>query len=133
MSVNKCTIDLEKRQLEVDEKWLTLTVKEKENSPDLIQHSKVQIQSTIKVPAFSELEIMVNRIDIDTEGTWVVESCRASKSEILVACAVVRPGSAGFPKRVWLRNHCFQGSYNCVFLIQQWPLNLNKKKEIYQQ
>ena len=43
LSVNKCTIDLEKRQLEVDEKWLTLTVKEKENSPDLIQHSKVQM------------------------------------------------------------------------------------------
>ena len=86
-------------------------MKEKENSPDLIQHSKVQIQSTIKVPAFSELEIMVNRIDIDTEGTWVVEGCRAPKSEILVACAVVqRPGSAGFPKRVWQRNHCFQGS-----------------------
>ena len=77
---------------------------------------------------------MVNRIDIDTEGTWVVEGCRASKSEILVACAVVqRPGSAGFPKHVWQRNHCLQGSYNCVFLIQQWPLNQNNKKEIYQQ
>ena len=55
----------------------------------LIQHSKVQIQSTIKVLPFSELEMMVT-IDKVTEGTWVVEGCRAPKSEILVACAVVR-------------------------------------------
>ena len=45
-------------------------------------------------------------IDKVTEGTWVVEDCRAPKSEILVACAVVHPGSSGFPKRVWQRNHC---------------------------
>ena len=100
MSLNKSTIDFEKRQLEVDEKWLTLTVKEKENSPDIIQHSKVQIQSSIKVPTFSGLEIMVNTIDKVTEGTWVVEGCRVPKSEILVACAVVCPGSAGCSMRV---------------------------------
>ena len=97
LSANKFTVDLEKRQLEVDEKWLTLTVNQKENSPDLIQHSKVLILSTTKVLAFSEFENMVNTIDKVTEGTWVVEGCRAPKSEILVACAVVRPGSAGFP------------------------------------
>ena len=74
-------------------------MKDKKNSPDLIQHSKVQIQSTIKVPAFSELEIMVNTVDKVTEGTWVVEGCRAPKSEILIACAVMRPESAGFPMR----------------------------------
>ena len=43
---------------------------------------------------------MVNTIDKVTEGTRVVEGCRAPKSEILVACAVVHPGSAGFPMRV---------------------------------
>ena len=43
---------------------------------------------------------MVNTIDKVTEGTWVVEGCRAPKSEILVAFAVVHPESAGFPMRV---------------------------------
>ena len=100
LSANKCTVDLERRQLEVAEKWLALTVKEKKNSQDPIQHSKVQIQSTIKVPAFSEMEIMVNTIEKVTEGTWIVEGCMTPKSQILVSCAVVCPGSAGFPMRV---------------------------------
>lgn len=72
----------------------------KKNSPHPIQHSKVQIQSTIKMLAFSEIEIMVNTIDKVTEGTWVVEGGRTLKSQILVFCAVVCPGSAGFPMRI---------------------------------
>ena len=53
---------------------------------------------------------MVNTIDKVIEGTWVVEGCRAPKSEVLVAYAVVRPGSAGFPhachEPYWRKDHC---------------------------
>ena len=39
---------------------------------------------------------MLNTIDKVTEGTWVV------KGQVLIACAVVCPGSAGFP--MWVMN-----------------------------
>ena len=60
-----------------------------------LTESSVAFRESIRIPAFSEVEVMAESGEVLSEGVWLLERLREQDLPVLVAGAVVTPVTAG--------------------------------------
>ena len=95
---HSCIIDVRDRKLHLSNLGVSVPLlgADDHDTHDCID---VHLVETIQVPAYSEMEVM-GKPQVPVFGTWLVERHRSQRIPVMVANAVVSPGSAGIPVRL---------------------------------
>jgi len=99
LSKNSCTIDVGRNLVHFGERGMTLSLNSGPGDQQVALVS-VMLDARLKVPARSEIEVMVKAPKAVTEGSWIVEGCGEKQKALLVARSIVCPGQQEVPIRL---------------------------------
>ena len=102
---NGCSIDLSKNLIRFQERGITLSLGS-ESGDNQVAFVSVMLNSNLKLPARSEIEVMAGVPKAATTGSsWVVEGTGEERNALLVARSIVSPEEKEIPIRLMnLRN-----------------------------
>ena len=92
MEINQCVVNAGQKTLYL--KGLGVPM-QTAPSASCITQSSVALQESIRVPAFSEMEVMAESREVLAEGVWLLEKLQERGLPVLVAGAVVMPVRGG--------------------------------------
>lgn len=97
---NDCTINIAERKLYISNNRVSVSLGEADSSGTSADPLNVHLVETVRVPAFSEMEVMGKPQQSSAAGTWLLEGIHTQRVPVIVANAIVTPGDAGIPVRV---------------------------------
>ena len=99
LEANRCTLEMANKILRFPDRGVSVRFEESPSEPHILQ-ARVVLGETLKIPPFSEMEVMA-KVKGDVEkGTWLLEECTSRGLPIRVARAVVNPVSSTVPLRL---------------------------------
>ena len=99
LEANRCVLEMTSKTLRFPDREISVGFQETSPEPHILQ-ARVTLGETLRIPPFSEMEVMAKvRSDIG-EGTWLLEECASKSLPIHVARAVVNPKSSTVPVRL---------------------------------
>ena len=92
MEINQCVVNAGQKTLHLKALGVPM-----QTAPSAlcITQSSVALQESIRVPAFSEMEVMAESREVLAEGIWPLEKLQERDLPVLVAGAVVMPVRGG--------------------------------------
>ena len=98
LEANDCTIDIGKKQLLFPK--LKLSIPLKDGASSGVAHIGVTLDTSLHIPAMSEIEVMAKINGVSNTGTWLLEEKDSRKLPVRVARALVCPNSNNVPVRL---------------------------------
>ena len=98
LEANDCSIDIGKKQLLFPK--LKLSIPLKDGASSGVAHIGVTLNTSLHIPAMSEIEVMAKINGVSNTGTWLLEEKDSRKLPVRVARALVCPNSNNVPVRL---------------------------------
>ena len=99
LAAEDCLIDVGRKILSIRSQQIDLELHSKQGQAEGMAQMYVACVATIDVPAYSELEMVVETTE-PAEGTWLLEGVTSDKLPVVVARAVVSPAEGRIVARL---------------------------------
>ena len=96
---NRCTLEMANKVLRFPDKGISVSLQDSSLEPHIVQ-ARVTLEETLRIPPFSEMEVMAKVDGEIHEGTWLLEECKSRNLPVRVARALVSPVTTTVPVRL---------------------------------
>ena len=96
---NRCTLEMANKVLRFPDRGISVSLQDSSLEPHIVQ-ARVTLEETLRIPPFSEMEVMAKVDGEIHEGTWLLEECKSRNLPVRVARALVSPVTTTVPVRL---------------------------------